>query len=136
MNCKLKLFLSILFISTLILSLFIYFQINKFNKPYEIVEHLIVDAEKDKEFSSFILSNNDQNEYIWDYFKGIINKREFNYYSYTYKEIYSLKYKILNANRTQVVVDMYFYDEMGLEIERKRILLEKVDNSWKVRGVI
>ena len=118
-------------ISILIFDSFIYFQIDKFNKPYEIIGALINDAEMDTEFSAFILSSKEQNEFNWDNFKRIINKQEFNYISYQYQEDYLLKEKILNADRNQAEVSIYFFDAMGNEVGHKRILLEKIDKNWK-----
>ena len=130
-NNRLKLILSFLFISILVLGSFFYYQIDKFNKPYEIIEALINDAETNTEFSAYVKSNKEQNEFNWDNFKRIINKEEFNYISYQYKEAYPLKDKILNANRKQAEVNIYFYDVLGNEVRHKEILLKMIDKRWK-----
>ena len=130
-NNKLNLILSFLFISILVSGSFFYYQIDKFNKPYEIIEALINDAETNIELSAYVKSNKEKNEFNWDNFKRIINKQEFNYISYQYQEDYPLKEKILNADRNQAEVNIYFYDAIGNEVGHKRILLEKIDKSWK-----
>lgn len=136
MNTRFKVTLSIFFILILIIGIYTYFQIDKFNKPYEMIEALIVDAETDKHVSPSIQAGKEKSEFNWDYFKRVINKQEFDYKTYDYKENYPLKDIMLNANRKKAEVNLYFYDVEGFEVGHQRILLEKLDDHWKAVRLI
>lgn len=123
-----------LLIFTILLGSFIYLQVEKFEKPYQSVRELIAHAKADGDMEILLFSNQAQHE--WNDFKRMMNKGEFNYVSYTFKEDFPLYYKMVNANRNKAGVDLYFYDEQGAEVGRIRILLEKVDGSWQVAGFV
>ena len=137
-------FLLISFLVCMIIAGKLYVE-KKFREPYKITELLIEDARLDKESSDFVLDSKGwddiraksvfsivRKELDWIEFKNDVMNDEIK--SINVGLYGPFLYKLKNVKRQNVHADIYFYDFMGNEKKLIRLLMQKIENKWKVVG--